>query len=410
MRFANRLFTALAAFCLCASIAAADAPAYLFLIDQAPGMAPRREAALRTVSDLIRTGFHERIQPGETFAIWSCAQALHTNLPSYFDTNNAAQIAELAVAQIPKTSGPSNLKAALASVQPVNDLTAFILTDGRQLISGTPFDGEINQALTQNRERFARELKPFLITLISHDGRWVASAVHTNLGAAIVLPDRPAPDLLEKALRFARAERPKTNTVPLDLTPLQQADKPQTKTAEASVVTKAAELKKEPIRPKTIEPKITPAPPGRIADFKPVDKPVVSIPTQSVQNSAPPPVRPEPVIAKQEIPQETETIPKSISHSNDTVGVPPSVSLKPEVEAASPSPLAGTSQAIVPSLATDPPPGFPWGCLLSVFGLIGGCGWFVYNKLRPRPAPPGSMISQALPEPTPPPSKVIPKS
>jgi hypothetical protein len=397
------------------SLRADDVPQFLFLIDLSPQMARRQPATAQTVYDLIRTGFHDRIQPGEKFALWFYGSRLQTNAPFTWDSARDIELAHRATAlftgRIYSKLRPreQTLADAAPFLAASPRLTIFILTDGFQPVTAAPFDTEINAALAEHRDEFARAEKPLLITLFAEKGKWIAANVHTNLNGPVEIAAPAKPDLLDKAISSLRSAPP-AKSAP---NPLEQAEavlrdalieKPKPKTnapAQVAALTQIATafgdepalpkpvLTSEPPPKKVEEPKpveITQAPPPepkpKIIDIpKPIEKPIVEVaidPSSRRGNESSPAI--------------------ALPTTNPT---PPAQSNTQSPIAESPTPTTLPVQTALAQTPPTPPPAaknpFPWTILFATLCLIAAIGGRAFARARFRAKNPGSIITQALP-------------
>jgi hypothetical protein len=336
LSFARWLLAALAL----AFSARAQTIEYLILVDRSAAMAAREPATLRTLEDFIRTGFRERIRPGEHFAVWFFDNGVNTNSPPL--TWNPAQLDTLVTAAnllFRIDSKPSSTTPLANYLNGPNRKMTVVLTDGHRPWSGTIFESAINAAFNAQREAFDRAAKPFLIMLVPRDDQWFSFSIHTNLAGFIELP-APAPE--KKMVAVAPKPEPKKEPAP-----------------------KLEPVQKEPTPPPVELPK-----PVRVE--KPIETVVV----------APPPLRPPAVVIETKI----EPAAESISES------------KPEP---TPEPVSIPKPAPV-AAAMVPPKEFPWLVLGGGIVAIAVAGGFVYTRLQRRAArKSASLISQSLgPTPT----------
>lgn len=336
-------------------------PQFVILVELSTAMASRKEATARTIHDLVFSGFHERIRPDESFAVWFYDQAIRTNSPLAWNPDKARELANRAAASLQgriyrPTQRIDQALAELAARLPNSPtLTTLILTSGQQPIIGAPNVETINPALVAHREFFAAQGKPFLVTYLARDGKWLIGSVHTNLLSRIELPEFPpektafanAIDLLRSAdLTPKKAEKTEPEAV---------VEKPK---PEPRII---RETKAEPvaIAPVAIE---TPAPP-------PVEKP-----------------KPEPAPSPPPIAAPIAQVIEEVVVEKPTPVVP--------VKTEPPRTAPVVQQAVVVPIAP-----FPWPILLATFGMIAAAGAFAYLRIKSRPKPPGSIISQSLPDP-----------
>jgi hypothetical protein len=354
---------------------AADSAEFVMLIDLSSRMASRREATARTIRDLAATGIHGRMQEGQTLTLWFYDTAFSTNMPPLvWDSRRAGEFAQRAeesfkakkFLKVGRPKGPT--------LQPVvgktDWFTAMILTDGYLPFSGTPFDNEINSSLSAERDRFAREKKPFLVTLLARKGEWMAFNVHTNLTGAVELPRLPENwETMEKAVAVLRgAMTNSTKPKPMKVAPV--VEKPKIE---------------EPIA---------------IAPIKPIEKPIEAalVPKIKEQETAPK-VQTQPVQVSQKPPDEPKAVndpPKAeVPEIKQMVELAPSVPAPPIASQSS-----NTAQAPPVAALVQVAPArvdFPWPLLLAGFGMFAAVGALVYLRLaQSTPPARGSLISQSL--------------
>lgn len=162
---------------------------YLFVVDASFSMSREKQAAATVVSNLVQTGIFGRIQPGETWSLWTFNEQVHltrflhqTWAPGIAQTgaDRAAQFLrtlrfekqtriDKAMAEILKDSRNSDL------------LTVCFLSDGRNPIAGTPFDRSINLIYKERYRDLRRLKKPFVTALVVKDGQFVAWSVTAGI-------------------------------------------------------------------------------------------------------------------------------------------------------------------------------------------------------------------------------------
>jgi hypothetical protein len=314
---------------------------FIILIDPSVKMDGRREAIMRTVGDLVRTGFHERIQEGDILTIHAGGFGAPL-LEGKWTANAALEWRDKAVAvagALPYRSA-SGQTGGMRIQSAEEKISLFILTDGFHRVGGMGFDGEINAALLGAREVFDAAGKPMLVTILADEGQWVAWSVHTNLGAPIVLPELPP-------RQVARKETPAPVVVP---------EKPR-------------------------EPEPEPIP----AAAAPIEIPNLAEPAPIVE-----PIKAEPIAVRQ-----TEPEPAPKVEIQAATPAPEIVNAEPQA-AAPPESKPGPIVAAVNPNPTPKRPGFPWLLLSLVLAIVALSGAAIYKRLT-RPAPvANSLISRSL--------------
>lgn len=323
-----------AAVWLCAEAAAAPAR-FVILLDASPRMDPRRESIMRTVSDLIRTGFHDRIEDGDVVEVRTGASggALMRREWTEAQVGEISNAAATIAGALPYSAGLSNGNLDVTALLAEDELSLFVLTDGFRAVRNTPFDQQVNAALRFSRDSFAAAEKPMLAVLLGQGKEWVTWSAHTRLGEPISLPERPARKLVQ-------VEEPKPEP---KVEPPPQPKEPE-----------SVKVVEEPPVAAVVEPAREPEP-------EPV---VVAV--------APPPARePEPVI---------ETKPEPVKVAEEPAPAP---KVEPIVAKVTPAP---------------PParPPFPWPLLLGALACVAVAGLAMFRWLT-KPVPvANSLISRSM--------------
>lgn len=350
------------------------APRYVILVEVSPAMARRKEATVRTIHDLVYTGFHRRIQPQETFAVWTYDQVIRTNALMRWDPERPKELASRAAGSLqgrifrPAQRVDQALAELLSLSPPGGDFSVFVLTEGNQPIIGLPNADVLNAGVTRSGPLFAEKDKPFLMTFLARDRRWLVGAVHSNLLETVQLPAfPPEKPLLAEAVMVLR---------------------------NAGIAPKAAEAKAPPVQKKE-EPQSQPSAPQSplpAPRSSPPPAPAVAVVKAHVEVELPTRVEPT---RKVESPLQTPT-----PVVQKRVEAEPVIEKKEELKAAAPpAPEHIVKAEPISVVAVVSPSPFPWPLLLSALGLIAAGGSFAYLKVKSRPRLQGSLISQTLPDP-----------
>lgn len=184
--------------------APAQAPArvpkvrYLFVIDNSSGMARLAQNTQATVFEMIATGFYGQARAGEIFGVWTFndtvdqrALPLQTWLPE-LQTGLAVRTAKF-VQGLPYRRA-ARLDRAVADLRDAiklcDSLVVFLISDGADVVVGTPFDRPINISYGHRFEELRAAKRPFVTTFVSHHGEIVDWSV-TAGGERIVIPLGP---------------------------------------------------------------------------------------------------------------------------------------------------------------------------------------------------------------------------
>jgi hypothetical protein len=179
---------------------------FLFVVDVSASMGRLAEPLHRTLFQLIETGVEGRMQPGDTFGLWTCNDRLSVDYPmQVWDNAERLVLAYRAMEHLKnlRLAKPSRLQVALSGVSnvlnSVKDLTVVILTDPANELAGTPFDKEIQGALSKVSAESRQDKKPAVVALLAEGGRMVKWSVSSQ-EAMVSLPmtaasSRPAPTM-----------------------------------------------------------------------------------------------------------------------------------------------------------------------------------------------------------------------
>lgn len=325
---------------------------YIILLDGSSAMGRRKEAAAQTVAELIYGGFDGQIEPGDIFGIWTFQDTVDAvSVPAQRWTLNNRQImAANAIKFITsfKYRKRSNLDAAVSEIvratQVSKEVTVFLISDGNEVVYGTPYDLDISTTFVLHRQELSTAKQPFVTSIAARDGRMQAWAVDAGDGKVTVprIPEKDPPAPPTKANPVTPPTSPtKPETAAQTPKPMEPA-----KPAHPPIV-KSAETGKPPSAPPQA---IVPAP----------SKPKLVV----VQTIAPPRTTSTPIPSPS-----VETLPESRepvkitqprSNNNTTAAEPRSARLTrsqsssrqfPGAEPSLPKPLATT-----PSISKENPP------------------------------------------------------
>lgn len=179
---------------------APDGERFLFVVDMSADMEKLQTATEATLFDLIGSGIHGRMNPGDTFGLWTFNKETTAGrfAMQAWDPRKARQQATMVAGFL---SGidyehSSNLKDVTQKlksvIHSVSNVTVFIVSDGGAQMKGTPFDKTINAEYKRQRKARASSKRPFVTTLIARDG-WIIDQSVTVAGTRIDLPPRAVP-------------------------------------------------------------------------------------------------------------------------------------------------------------------------------------------------------------------------
>ncbi len=265
---------------------------YLFLIDTSSAMSRQKAMTMETVSKLILSSIVGRIQPGDTWGLWTFDDQLHTNVfPALkWDPRVRREIAAGAYRFLnnqrfkKKNRSLAKPLAAISDEAKLSgDLTVFLLTDGSRPVKGTPFDNPINEIFTKHAAGMRKAEKPFVTVLVAQEGTFAAQAVGPG-GESIYIPrlaSATSPDQANAGTRpqttttNAAASAPAASTKPMTVeeiaAALRQSQKKQANTvavARAPLIMRGTNVGRiapdeaGPTNAETPAPTLSPSPPA----------------------------------------------------------------------------------------------------------------------------------------------------
>src|SRR5205823_8758446 len=138
---------------------------YLFIVETSRTMQPRAAGAQRAVRDLLVSGMRGQLRRGDTLGVWTFNEALYTGKfplqkwsPEAKD-EIASNIANFLGSQ--KYEKKADLKQVVPAfdklVQGSDYITIILVTDGDEKVTGTPYNGQINEFFQLWREQQRKE-------------------------------------------------------------------------------------------------------------------------------------------------------------------------------------------------------------------------------------------------------------
>jgi len=159
---------------------------WLFIFDTSADMKQRLPAVRKEVNSLLATSMGSQMRDGDGIGVWTFDQDLRTGqfplLP--WTPNDAESIASrlnkfVSGQRYAKTTRFNALQPLLDRVIRNSDrLTVLIFCDGKDAISGTPYDSGINQVFQQRVAEQKRIRQPFVIVLRTQRGQYVGCSAN----------------------------------------------------------------------------------------------------------------------------------------------------------------------------------------------------------------------------------------
>jgi|GEM_PF-997541 len=312
---------------------------WLFVVDTSSAMQRHADGLYRTAHRLVATGLGGRMRDGDVFTLWTYAD---TVLTREFPLNAWTPELNIALAnrtyeflQRQKFRGKSNLRPVFAELSQAlaisTNLTIVIVSDGTDVIVGTPFDRAINVTYGKHASEMRTAKMPFVTSLVTQRGEFTAWTVRGGLE--------------DVGLPFREVSAPLAQTPPVTSAPVAPAPAPAA--SSPSVVVP------KPVAPQTNAPPavVVPPAPAPKAPVPIVPKPVATtnVATQPVPPKPTPTVPPPPVTIPTPLPPVTKA-----SAPSNVDPVPATVPMQKKVEANLPLPAPAPKQQA--KVAPPPPP------------------------------------------------------
>lgn len=337
---------------------------FLFVVDMSSTMQRTADGLYRTTHRLVASGLGGRMQEGDVFTVWTYAD---TVLTREFPLN--AWTTDLNVALANRTHeflaqqkfrGKSNLRPVFAELGQAlaisTNLTIILISDGTDVIVGTPFDRPINITYGKRASETRSAKMPFITSLVTEQGEFTRWAVRAGLeDIGLPVPVKPILPVVVVAPTPAIAPPPPA-PVPV---PIVEPIKP------------VAPVKPPPATPVVVVAKAPePAPP------KPVPVPPVVVPPtpKPMTNAVPAPVPAPPkapVVAPAVVKQPDPILVAAPAEKKPPVNLPPPVAApKQEAKTAPPPPPKPVVVAPKPPPPAPPPVVMPTKVELVVQPLV----------------------------------------
>jgi len=398
---------------------------YLFLIDTSSTMSRQKAMTTETVSKLILSSIAGRIQPGDTWGLWTFDDQIRTNVfPALkWDPRVRREIAAGAYRFLNDQRFKKknwSLEKPLAAISDEaklsGDLTVFLFTDGSRPVKGTPFDNPINEIFKRHAPGMRKAKKPFVTVLVAQEGTFAAQAVNPG-GESIYVPrlaSATSPDQanagtkLETTTTNAGASAPAASTKPMTVeeiaAALRQSQKKQTNAgavARAPLIMRGTNVGR--IAPDEAGPTNTEIP-APILSPSPLASDAAASENRSAAVSNPSPPAPEPAVLigtglgapavkSNSAPAETRVAaaPKKVASEDDVAPAGTTADNAPETaEPSSASPQ--TALLLQPEPAAN-----AWKYLTAAAALLLVAltlAWFYIRSIRYVPRP--SLISRSM--------------
>ena len=158
---------------------------YLFIVDTSISMARLQAQSAGALQRMVSTGLDGQMAPGEVFTIWTFndeVQQREYPLNSWTpELNQSMGNRVLQFMQVQRYRRTANMRALINAVYQAKRscprLAVFLISNGQEVLVGTPFDRNINVGYGRRFEELRAAKVPFLTTLLCQNGDFVAWSV-----------------------------------------------------------------------------------------------------------------------------------------------------------------------------------------------------------------------------------------
>ena len=328
---------------------------FLFVVNTGKAMGGRDSAAALTVTYIVERAANANMDRGDLFNIWTYGDTVRTTTfqPQVWTPEIRRQVANVAFYHLikQKWTGKSDTSKAMqlikAEIATRQNLFIYLISTGADLIIGTPFDIEINDACRQNAQTWRDLNAVSVIALVAEKGQIVDWAVGMSLPPDYVKPiarkPLPPPPVLAKTNappKQVTLPKPKIVPQPFIMRPVPEPEKPVDKPA-APVAPKPV-----PTPSKTV-PENQPAP--KPLPLVKADQPMVVPPPSPVAIVAKPKDEAKPLVAAPPQPLVAAPLKVAVPPTVTPPALPPALLKSDNIPTITPPPEPTTVAAIVPA-------------------------------------------------------------
>src|SRR6266478_732703 len=172
---------------------------YLFLVETSRSMQRRADGVLRVMEDLIGSGIGGQLRRGDTIALWTYNSDLYAGrFPLQHwtpDTQKTVAVRILSFLKQQPYEKQATLQKALLVMDKViknsEFITVILISDGDQLMQGTPFDEQINNLYKLWDKEQQKARMPFVTVLRATKGKMTHFSV-TSAPWPVDMPPLPS--------------------------------------------------------------------------------------------------------------------------------------------------------------------------------------------------------------------------
>jgi hypothetical protein len=171
---------------------------FLFVVDTSAAMRLRSNGVEKALVGLIESGMNGELRPNDTIGLWTYGEQLDTDFPMLmWSEKRKGALADQVLDHLHHLhyEKRSRLDKALPALRQViadsERVTVIFVFDGSGVMSGTPFDKDINDLHKKYAHDFRAAHEPFVTVLAARDG--VVFDYTINFPGSVIVPQTADP-------------------------------------------------------------------------------------------------------------------------------------------------------------------------------------------------------------------------
>ena len=347
---------------------------HLFIVDTSAAMRRNAPIVEKVVGNLLLSSMQGQLHRGDTVGLWTYNEQLYAGrLPLQQWTPEGEQVVATNILAFLKKQ-PYEKKPRFSQVLPVlqrvvresERITVLLIMGGDEMISGTPFDRQINQFFQKHYKAQQKARAPFVIVLRARRGGFTSATLNLAQWPVEFSPFPPEP---KKTIEDVKPKPPPPKPTPTNPPPTAPpliiiGKKPEGQTTNTTTSTESSATATNLSSPaKSESPPVSPAIPPSPTEAAPAAAATTPQPTPDSSVPAAPAVAPPPVESKPNAVESPKPPPTPAVTAQETAPVSPPVT----AAATEPAQVTATSEDPTPAVAAklespalvEPPAGTP---------------------------------------------------
>ena len=204
---------------------------FLFVLDTSSGMKRYADKEREAVESILRSGFNGQLHAGDSIGVWTFNDDVHTGHLGLqqWTPGDSEEIVQrtsdfLRHQKFEKNSQFDLAMSAVNKIVKLSDvITVVVISDGKNPITQTPFDNDINPIYLQNLQESKKNPAPMVTVLQGKGGQFTKLYSVAALPWPVVIPELPISMKMAKAPGNPAAPAVATTPVPAPKAPARPA-------------------------------------------------------------------------------------------------------------------------------------------------------------------------------------------